>query len=135
MIDELDPSTALLALWPWPGLEGGRLVFADEEVVVGVDAQALRDFLSAHRLPPALAGRELRTGDAFAIRVKDGADLDRQEVMRDPGLWIEPPVYDVTADARRAAKVAFYSAVSEPLRPDEAIRAMRTPRRRERGRT
>jgi hypothetical protein len=135
MIDELDPSTALLALWPWPGVEGGRVIFADEDAVVGVDAQALRDFLSEHRLPPALAGRELRTGDAFAIRVKDGADLERHDVTRDPTLWIEPPVYDVTADARRAAKVAFYSAVTEPLRPEEAIRVMRTPRRRERGRT
>jgi hypothetical protein len=134
MIDELDRSTALVALWPWPGVKEGRLVFGDEEAVVGVDADALRDFLSRNRLPPALSGRELRTGDVFAIRVKPGADLDDPEVTRDPSRWIEPPVYDVTADARRAAKVAFYSAVSEPLRPDEAIRIMRTPRKQDSGR-
>jgi hypothetical protein len=34
-------------------------------------------------------------------------------------------VYDVTRDARREAKVAFYSAVSEPISPEQAVEVLR----------
>ncbi len=88
-------------------------------------------FLRDHRLPAALAARDLRHGDAFAIRIASKKALARaagDEVVG-PETWIRPPVYDVTRDARREAKVAFYSAVSEPIELEQAVEVLRARRR------
>jgi hypothetical protein len=129
VIDEIEGSWAVLAVTEWPGVDDdGRLRFPlDPPGEVYADTDALLRFLRLHRLPPALAARPLRHGDAFALRVRSRAALARAagDKAQEPDDWIRPPVYDVTRDARREAKVAFYSAVSEPLSPDAAIAVMR----------
>jgi hypothetical protein len=129
VIDEIEGSWAVLAVTDWPGIDqSGRLRFPLEEPTeVYADTDALLRFLRAHRLPVALAARELRHGDALAVRVRSKAALARAagEQPHEPHDWILPPVYDVTRDARREAKVAFYSAVSEPLALDEAVEVLR----------
>ncbi len=128
VIDEIEGSWAVLAVTEWPGVDrGGRLRFPVEgPTEVYADTAALLRFLREHRLPAALAGRELRHGDAFAVRTSKAA-LKRAagEEPVEPEAWIRPPVYDVTRDARREAKVAFYSAVSEPLAYEEAVEVLR----------
>jgi hypothetical protein len=130
VIDEIQGTRAVLAVTDWPGVDGnGRLRFSLElPADVWADTDALMRFLAEHRLPRALAARELRTGDAFAVKPSSKAALSRAagDVPLDPEEWIRPPVYDVTRDARREAKVAFYSAVSEPLALDEAVAVLRS---------
>jgi hypothetical protein len=129
VIDEIEGPWAVLAVTEWPGVDaGGRLRFPLEAPTeVYADTAALLSFLRLHRLPVALAARGLRHGDAFALRVRSNAALVRAagDAPHEPEDWIRPPVYDVTRDARREAKVAFYSAVSEPLALDEAVEVLR----------
>ena len=97
--------------------------------MLGADADALERFLAQHRRPHELAERPLRVGDVFAVRPVPGAfervraELEEQrrlDPFLDPASWIRPPVYDVSADAREAAKASFYAAVTPPLDPERA---------------
>jgi hypothetical protein len=129
VIDEIEATWAVLAVTGWPGIDAeGRLRFPVEPPTeVYADTDALLEFLRRHRLPAALADRPLRQGDAFAFRVRSKAALARAagDEVQEPDDWIRPPVYDVTRDARREAKVAFYSAVSEPITPEQAVEVLR----------
>jgi hypothetical protein len=130
VIDEIVGASLGLVLSDWPGVdEQGRLCFGGAPRMLGADREALQSFVSEHRLPAALAQRPLRIGDAFAVRViRDAlaevsdelAAQTRLEPLLLPSQWIEPPVYDVSADAREAAKAAFYAAVTPTLTPEEA---------------
>jgi len=98
LVDEIEGGMVGLAVSEWPRTdEQGRLRFDSEPVQVVVERAAFEHFLDAHREP----SRPLRIGDVFAARTHP-----------DPERWIEPPVHDVTADAREAAKIAFYAAVA-----------------------
>jgi hypothetical protein len=46
----------------------------------------------------------------------------RLEPFLAPKSWILPPVYDLTADAREQAKMAFYAAVTPTLDSQQAAR-------------
>lgn len=131
VVDEIVGSSVGLALSAWPELDAqGRLLFGATEVyLLGSPRGELETFLSKHRLPEDLRERPLRIGDVFAVRVRPEAleeivdELDEQQRLEPffaPESWIEPPVYDVTADARDAAKVAFYAAVTPTLDAEEA---------------
>ena len=102
-IDEIGDGLVTLIVSQWPELdESGRLRFPEPEpVAVDVDRAAFETLLAEHRRPRDLADRAL--GE-----------------RRDPGSWIVAPVYDVTADARDAAKAAFFGVVGTPLPPDLA---------------
>jgi hypothetical protein len=129
VIDEIEATWAVLAVTDWPGVDAdGRLRFqAKEPIEVYADTEALLQFLRRARRPAALADRPLRHGDAFAVRVRSKAALARAagDEVQEPDAWIATPVYDVTRDARREAKVAFYSAVSEPISPEQAVEVLR----------
>lgn len=123
VVDEIEGSIVGLAVSDWPQTdEKGRVRFASPPVLLGAEREAFERFLERHRRPPG--GRPLRIGDVFAARTRPAElrDADeaepRLEPVLDPEQWIEPPVYDVTADAREAAKVSFYSAVAPVLEPD-----------------
>lgn len=120
-IDEIGDGLVTLIVSQWPELdESGRLRFPEPEpVAVDVDRAAFETLLAEHRRPRDLADRALREGDAFAARTTGTEELDAGG-RRDPGRWIVPPVYDVTADARDAAKAAFFGVVGTPLPPDLA---------------
>lgn len=103
LVDEIEGGLVGLAVSEWPRTdEQGRLRFDSEPMQVAVDRRAFERFLDEHREP----SRPLRIGDVFAARTRPA------EAGLDPERWIEPPVHDVTADAREAAKIAFYAAVA-----------------------
>jgi hypothetical protein len=130
VVDEIVGGSTGLVLSSWPDVdEQGRLRFDGTPKMLGTDREALQSFLDEHRLPATLAQRPVRIGDAFAVRVIADALVDvsdelsaprRLEPLLQPAAWIEPPVYDVTAQAREAAKTAFYAAVTPILTPSEA---------------
>jgi hypothetical protein len=112
VVDEIEGGMVGLAVSEWPRTdERGRLRFDSSPVLLGAERSALEAFLERYRQP----SRPLRIGDVFAARTRpvesDEAE-PRLEPVLDPEQWIEPPVYDITANAREVAKVAFYSAVA-----------------------
>jgi hypothetical protein len=130
VVDEIVDGSVGLVLSPWPEVDDrGRLRFGGAAAMLGAPHSALQSFLHEHRLPAELARRPLRIGDAFAVRVirdalgdvgEELAAQRRLEPLLEPSSWIEPPVYDVSVDAREAAKTAFYAAVTPVLTPSEA---------------
>jgi hypothetical protein len=140
VVDELEgPSVGLAVSW-WPRVdESGRVRFPDGAWMLGADRQTFERFLAGHRRPRELADRPLRIGDVFAVRaIRDALDRLREELEEqrrlepflDPADWLRPPVYDITSDAREAAKASFYAAVTPTLGPREAdwIRDIAEPR-------
>ncbi len=117
VVDEIEGSMVGLAVSDWPQTdEKGRLRFPSPPVLLGAELEAFERFIDRNREP-----RPLRIGDVFAARTRSAElrDADeaepRLEPVLDPEQWIEPPVHDITADAREAAKVSFYSAVAPVL--------------------
>lgn len=120
VIDELESARVGLTVSPWPTLDAkGRLHFdLDRARAVGSTKRTLEAFLAKHRTPRKVARRALRMGDAFACRVKE--PLQDGELL-EPELWMVPPVTDISAEAREAAKLAFFSAAA-PLADPRADR-------------
>ncbi len=134
VVDDQDDDTAVVALSPWPGLDYRyRLVFEPAEDI-DLPAPLLWEFLSRYRcgVAPdgtlrtmifgegrALRRREVRVGDTFALSAAAAAALRAMaagaaEAPDASGII----VLDVSADARDAAKVAFYAAATGTLDPE-----------------
>jgi hypothetical protein len=105
-------------------------VFADpaDEIEIGALEEQLQARLDRVRHPvpgvrlSAQARAELRRrpvalGDVFAASVDRARLLDTAGTVEvPPPSWLDAPVYDITADAREAARQVFYAAVTAPLR-------------------
>lgn len=133
VVDEIFADLAELSVSEWPVLDAsGRLRFLGEETMhVEVEAERMRLFLRRHRMPRKGASRELRVGDAFGVAIEPGGlDAFVSHLAEDPPStaserrkaldpatwdWLRPPVFDVTADAREGAKLAYSAAVTSPL--------------------
>jgi hypothetical protein len=134
VVDEVFGELAELSLSGWPVLDAlGRLRFPEAATAhLEVDASRMRTFLRRHRMPRKEAGRFLRTGDAFAFVVRrraleaflfgarsSTASTDERRKMLEPANWgwLVPPVYDVSLEAREAAKLSYNAALTGPLSP------------------
>jgi hypothetical protein len=116
VLDERDADDLTFVLTPWPHLDGlGRVRHRRADATeVSVDAPAWTALLAARRIPEVLRERPQRIGDAFAVLLAGG---DEPDLLAPVG-----PVVDITADARDAARAAFYGAVASPLPSDaEAV--------------
>lgn len=136
-----------LLIAPWPrATKESHLHFpgTPAQVEVAADLADLQKFLNANRrVPPvrdAARSRALRTravalGDVFGAVVDRAALADGEETdtLRPVANWLRKPVYDVTADAREAARTTFFDAVSDPLPPKverQMVRKIRQDSRR-----
>ncbi len=132
VVDELFADTAELSISSWPVVDAlGRLRFPGEPTThVEVDARRMQTFLRRHRMPRKAVGRVLRAGDTFGVTVQareltaflkahESPETPERERSRmiDPRTWewLEPPIYDVTSEAREAAKLSYYAALTGPL--------------------
>jgi len=118
-VDEISDGIVTLLVSAWPELDRlGRLRFTDisPATAIAVDQVALERLLTKARTPRKLARRPLRESDTFAAETTAPLELDPAK-RRNPAEWIVPPIYDITADARDAAKASFFSAVGRPLTP------------------
>jgi hypothetical protein len=131
VVDEIVGGAVGLALSAWPNRDAqGRLRFDTSSVqLIGCGREDLQAFLRKHREPGELRQRQLRIGDVFAVRVRPQALEEVAELLEEPRRlepflaperWIEPPIFDLTADARDEAKTAFYAAVAPTLEAEEA---------------
>ena len=111
VIDELESGFVGLTINAWPTIdERGRLRFnLAHSLSVGATERDLHAFLAKHRTPRKIADRPLRVGDAFACRIRPPI---RDGELVDPDRWMVPPITDVSAEARDAAKLAYFSAAA-----------------------
>jgi hypothetical protein len=125
VVDELSKEVAGLVVASWPRLDSkGRVRFSGASWRVGVRVNELVALLDADRIAPgARAGtgpgpqRPVRIGDAFAAK----ATRPRGRGAAVPALerWLSPPIYDVSADARDAAKAALFGAVAPTMSEED----------------
>jgi hypothetical protein len=117
VVEEIESDFVGLTVSPWPTLDDrGRLRFdLEPSREIGARRRELQAFLGKNRTPKKLARRPLRIGDVFACAIRgplqDGALLA-------PEAWMVGPVTDVSAHAREAAKIAFFSAAAPLARPE-----------------
>lgn len=116
VVEEILGEVVGLAMYPWPAADSrGRLRFdtAQRPGEAAVSCQELCRVLREHDLAFVPAGkgptpdRELRVGDVFAVRI-EGTALPSSV---SPDRWRQ--VFDISADARDLAKLAYYGAVTE----------------------
>jgi hypothetical protein len=133
VVEERIDTTIGLLVSPWPGAtEDGRLRFDPEaeEVEVAVDLKKLQARLADRDVSgqtgsaesaEALAHRPVEVGDAFAVQTGEPApelgELEKLSGRTGKVEWMAA-VIDITADAREAAKVATYEALTPPLKKD-----------------
>lgn len=122
VVEEVVGATVELMRWPWPSADRyGRLVWeddADDQVMTAAVPQRLVR-LQLYR--PNQLRRRPRAGDTFAIRAKTAAGWDGDGPVDDLAAVFPGAVYDVSADAREAAKLAYQGSSSavfdgEPVR-------------------
>ena len=129
-VDEVLGGLVTLAVSPWPQADGlGRLRFA---------GSGSRGHLIVHRaelqrqIYEGWLRREPRVGDVLAApvdpaveaRLAAGADVILDASLRLLDVLAGEEVYDVTVEARRVAKLAYYAA-SAPVAPYEEVRRNR----------
>jgi hypothetical protein len=124
VVDEIVDDVATLAVYPWPVADAaGRVRFPDLSACrhVALSRQALEDELYHGSLE-----RDPRPGDVFGAVLTDAAKrrLARHDHLtwRSPRSLVDPPIYDMSADARRLAKLAYYAAMTTVLAKKDADR-------------
>lgn len=112
VLEELVDHRVVLMAWPWPWADpSGRLFWptpADQGArVATVDQELLR-----HQLyRPSRLQRLPRLGDVFAASGL-GPGWGEDALVGDVRTLFAEPMYDISADAREAAKLAYQGAVS-----------------------
>lgn len=118
VVEEMVEDVSVVTVTSWPAADAyGRLRFDGTAVEVAIPTDALYRQLYRGRLR-----RRPHVGDVFAGRV------DRDAVAATPGgVWGQPlahllrgPVYDLSTEARKVAKLAVYAVRSDILEAEEA---------------
>jgi hypothetical protein len=147
-VDELVEDRVGLSIseWPWLDTRGRvRFVADTEPLMIGVPKEEFLVFVSDRRVVRArtrsdvteadigFRRRPLAIGDVFAVPTNALPPLEELEELeeledREEHVEVERmafnadagPVYDVSGDAREAAKVALFGTVGEKLAPERA---------------
>lgn len=123
VLEELIDGVALLRRWPWPVVDalgrvrwlGGTELQADC-ITINADLLAAQLYTEANHID-----RRPRCGDTFAVPARNGTKWrgGRTHDLRD--LFGESGVFDITADAREAVKIAYQASLAavQPARPND----------------
>lgn len=127
VVEEVVGSVALLRRWSWPDVDPlGRLVWPDDsEYGTGAAAVAL-ELLRAQLYAPSKLKRRPRCGDTFAVRGAVEAAWEAEEQVSDLRALFSGSLYDISADAREAAKLAYHAglgAVPPAEKVDQQVQA------------
>jgi len=127
VLEEVVGSLSLLRRWPWPAVDQlGRLIWVDDSEYGSGAAAITLDLLRGQLYSPSKIRRRPRCGDTFAVQGAVSAAWQAEEQVSDlrelsTGSW-----YDISADAREAAKLAYHAglgAVPSVEKVDEQVRA------------
>lgn len=123
VLEELVGRLALLRRWPWPEVDQcGRLVWTGGSEQDSVAAAIDVDLLRAQLYLPNRLRRRPRCGDTFAVQGPaaggwseadhSNADhSDTEQEVTDLRSLFAGEVYDISADAREAAKLAYHAGL------------------------
>ncbi len=117
VLEEIVDEVAVLHRWPWPVVDPlGRLQWpggAEHNTdAIAVDVHLLK----AQLYTPNGLEREPRCGDTFAV-ARGAANHSRARRLRDlRDVLGHGTVYDISADAREAARIAYQASVGA-IRP------------------
>ena len=127
VLEEVVGSLALLRRWPWPDVDQlGRLIWLDDGEYGSGAAAVTIELLRAQLYAPSKIRRRPRCGDTFAGHGAASSVWQAEEQVSDlrdlfTGSW-----YDISADAREAAKLAYHAglgAVPAVEKVDEQVQA------------
>jgi hypothetical protein len=122
--EEIDGTMGLvIAEWPSGGQAAPR--FRDKgEFELALAREELQKQVEDRRVPDAeeipnqvvddLRSRRISVGDVFAIKPSQEVDFSDDPEALNTSAWMEE-VLDITAEAREAAKVKMYEALTPPL--------------------
>lgn len=125
VVDEIVDDVATLAVHPWPVADGdGRVRFPDLDACrhATVSLRALKTELYSEWLQ---LQRDPRVGDVLGAILTDAARqaLTRHDnAKRQLRSLLTQPVYDLSQEARVAAKLAYYAAMTPVLGKKEMNR-------------
>jgi hypothetical protein len=124
VVEEIVDAVAVLHRWPWPRADQrGALLWPEDGQLAHVEAVVPRDVLIEQLYRPlAEVTRKPRTGDVFATPkvgsawASDGLVADLRDLLPDE-------VYDISADAYEACRLAYQSGTSTmfPAESDDSM--------------
>lgn len=121
LVEEVVGAVAELMCWPWPCADQyGRLVWdddAEDRVSVAVVPQRL---LSLQLYKSNNLRRRPRPGDTFAARITTVQGWGQDAPVADLATIFPGAVYDVSADAREAAKLAYHGSSAAVFHESQA---------------
>lgn len=128
VVEEEIDGTMGLVIAKWPSGGHGAPRFSDEgEFELAIEREELQRQVEDRRVPGAeeipsevvhdLRSRRISVGDVFAVRPSREVDFPDDPEVLNSGVWMEE-VLDITAEAREAAKVKMYEALTPPLGSD-----------------
>jgi hypothetical protein len=127
VVEEVVGSLALLRRWSWPDVDQlGRLSWLDDSEYDSDAATVTIELLRAQLYTPSKLKRRPRCGDTFAVQGPAEAGWRAEEQVSDLRELFSGSVYDISADAREAAKLAYHAglgAVPPAEKVDEQIQA------------
>jgi hypothetical protein len=127
VLEEIVDQMALLRRWSWPVVDPlGRLLWPDGTEHETAEAAVDVDVLKAQLYLPNGIEREPRCGDTFAVPAHGAARWHATHARDVRTLLGDADVFDISADAREAAKIAYQASLGA-IRParaaDERARA------------
>jgi hypothetical protein len=127
VVEEVVGRLALLRRWSWPEVDPlGRLVWLkDSEYGDGAAAVPI-ELLRGQLYAPSKLRRRPRCGDTFAVGGAISAAWQAEEQVSDVRTLFSGSAYDISADAREAAKLAYHAglgAVPPVEKVDEQVQA------------
>lgn len=127
VVEEVVGRLALLRRWAWPAVDQlGRLIWLEDSEYDSAAAAVTIELLRAQLYTPNKLRRRPRCGDTFAVRGLIESGWEADDEVSDLRNLFTGSVYDVTADAREAAKLAYHAslgAVPPARRVDEQLKA------------
>jgi hypothetical protein len=109
--ESVDRLVELMA-WPWPEADDqGRLFWPVEDESDYQTAVTTRDLLSDQLYRPNRLARAPRLGDVYAASHL-GPGWQDSDVVTDVRRLFDGELYDISADAREAAKLAYQGAAA-----------------------
>jgi hypothetical protein len=112
VLEEVVGPLALLRRWSWPDVDPlGRLIWLDDSEYGSGAAAVTIDLLRAQLYAPSKLKRRPRCGDTFAVRDAASSAWQAEEQVSDLRTLFSGSVYDISADAREAAKLAYHAGL------------------------
>ncbi len=125
VVEEEIDGTMGLVIAEWPSGGHGAPRFRDKgEFELAIDREELQRQVEDRRVPDAgeipnevaddLRSRRISVGDVFAVKPSREVDFSDDPEPLQTSAWMGE-VLDITAEAREAAKVKMYEALTPPL--------------------